>query len=55
MRLSSLPRSSDMPCAVLVDTPKNISFLEQPMHGINNNGVGNSARTLLVDGVHILL
>jgi hypothetical protein len=41
--------------AVLVEIPKNISFLELPMHGINNNGVGDSARTLLVDGVHVLL
>ena len=40
--------------AVLVDS-KHMPFLEQAMHGDNNNGVGNSARTLLVNGVHDLL
>ena len=29
--------------------------LEQAMHGVNSNGVGNLVVTMLVDGVHVLL
>ena len=39
----------------VLDDRKHMPFLEQAMHDVNNNGVGDSARTLLVNGVHVLL